>query len=389
MSLGAGWARLVRQFLIEGLLLALLGAAAGLLAGQWVLQLLLALRPASLERLGTATIDPAVLAFTAGTAVVWGVLFSLAPLAEVFRTRLAGGLQQDGRRSSGGIHYRTRSALVVLQIALSVVLLVSAALMTRSVLELQRVDPGFRSDRTLSFRIALPGATLDPLNRYRSREAFNEFVRGLQTRLAALPGVTGVGGISHLPYDNLPNWGGPYITQPGEDDSLAPMADNRAVTPGFFETVGARLVDGRFFSNDDDQRAQPVVIVDDQLARRAWPGERAIGKRIASDPASTGHAVYWATVVGVVHHLRHRSLLEDLGDQVYLAERQISRNPMAYVVRTTGDPAPCRRRCARSSPRSIRRFRSMRSARSTNMSPARARRSVSPRSSRPRSRRSR
>jgi putative ABC transport system permease protein len=280
-----------------------------------------------------------VLAFTAGTAALWGVLFSLAPLAEVFGTSLSGGLQQDGRRSGGGMHDRTRSALVILQIALSVVLLVSAALMTRSFIALQRVDPGFRPAHVLSFRLALPGATLDPLNRNRSREAFNEFARRLQAGLGALPGVTGVGGISHLPYDNLPNWGGPYILKPGEDDTIAPMADNRAVTPGFFEAAGARLVDGRFFVDDDDLRAQPVVIVDDQLARRAWPGTSAIGKRLAADPASTGHAVYWATVVGVVHHLRHRSLLEDLGDQVYFAQRQITRNPMAYIVRTTGDAA--------------------------------------------------
>ena len=133
--------------------------------------------------------------------------------------------------------------------------------------------------------------------------------------------------------------GGPVHFATGADESTAVFADNRAVTPGFFETVGARLVEGRFFTEDDDQRAQAVVIVDDQLARRTWPGQSAIGKRIASDPASTGHPVAWGTVVGVVHHLRHRSLLEDLGDQVYFAERQIQRNPMAYVLRTTGDPA--------------------------------------------------
>ena len=333
MSLGAGYGRLIRQCLVEGLLLSALGAAAGLLVGRWGLRFLLALRPDSLERLGTARIDLTVLLVTAGIAGLWGVLFSLAPVAEVLRMPLNTALQQDGRQSTGSVQYRTRSALVVLQIALSVVLLVSAALMTRSFMEVQRVDPGFRSDRMLSFRIALPGA------RYRSAQAFNEFGRRLESELSAMPGVAGVGSVSHLPYDNLPNWGGPYITQPGADDSLAPMADNRAVTPGFFETVGARLVDGRFFTDADDPRSQPVVIVDDQLARRAWPGESAIGKRIASDPASTGHAVYWATVVGVVHHLRHRSLLEDLGDQVYFAERQIQRNPMAYVVRTSGDPA--------------------------------------------------
>jgi len=333
MSLGAGYGRLVRQCLVEGLLLAGLGASAGLVVGEWGLRFLLALRPDSLERLGAARIDPAVLIFTAATAALWGVLFSLAPVAEVWRTPLTEALQHDGRRSGGGIHYGTRSALVVLQIALSLVLLVAAALMTRSFVEIQGVDRGFRSDRMLSFRIALPGA------RYPSRELFNDLGRRLQIGLAALPGVTGVGSVSHLPYDNLPNWGGPYITEPGADDSLAPMADNRAVAPGFFETVGARLVEGRFFTDDDDQRAQPVVIVDDQLARRAWPGQSAIGKRIASDPASTGHAVYWATVVGVVRHLRHRSLLEDLGDQVYFAERQVQRNPMAYVVRTSGDPS--------------------------------------------------
>jgi hypothetical protein len=110
--------------------------------------------------------------------------------------------------------------LVVLQIALSVVLVVGAALMTRSFIELQRVDPGFRSDRMLTFRIALPG-------RYARPQGVNDFDRRLHTELAALPGVTGVGSVSHVPYDNLPNWGGPYIRQPGEDDSVAPMADNR------------------------------------------------------------------------------------------------------------------------------------------------------------------
>ena len=238
MSLGAGYGRLARQCLVEGLLLAVLGAGAGLLAGHWGLQFLLALRPDSLERLGAARIDPAVLAFTAAIACGWGLLFSLAPVGEVFRTPMTEALQQEGRRSGGGIHYRTRSALVVLQIALSVVLLVGAALMMRSFVEIQRVDPGFQSDRILSFRLALPGA------RYASPEAFNGFGRRLEAELAALPGVTGVGSVSHLPYDNLPNWGGPYISQPGADDSLAPMADNRAVTPGFFETVGARIVEG-------------------------------------------------------------------------------------------------------------------------------------------------
>jgi len=242
-------------------------------------------------------------------------------------------LQHEGRRTAGSVHYRTRASLVVVQIALSVVLLVGAALMVRSFLALQRLDPGFRSAGTLTFRIAIPGA------RYQTADAFNEFGRQLQARLRAVPGVTGVGSVSHVPYDNLPNWGGPYITVPGADESTSVMADNRAVTPGFFETVGARLVDGRFFTEDDGPRSERVVIVDDRLARRAWPGQSAIGKRVASDPGSTGHPVVWSTVVGVVRHLRHRSVFEDLGDQIYFAERQIQRNPMAYMVRGEIDPS--------------------------------------------------
>jgi putative ABC transport system permease protein len=99
-------------------------------------------------------------------------------------------------------------------------------------------------------------------------------------------------------------------------------------------------VEGRFFAEEDDQREQPVVIVDDQLAQRAWPGRSAIGQQIAADPFTTGHPVFWATVIGVVGHVRHRSLLENLGDQVYFAQRQVQRNPFVFVVRTTGDPTP-------------------------------------------------
>jgi len=333
LSLGAGRGRLIRQCIVEGVVLATLGTAAGVLVGRLGLQALLALRPDSLSRLGTARIDRAVLAFTAGTAVLWGLLCSLAPLVEVVRTNLVGAMQQGGRRAAGVLHYRMRAGLVVFQIALSVVLLVGAALMVRTFLQIQSVDPGFRSDRMLTFRIALPG------NRYASADTFNAFGRQLQAELAAVTGVIGVGSVSHLPYDNLPNWGGPYVASPGADESTAVFSDHRAVSPGFFETVGARLVDGRSFTEDDDPRREAVAIVDDQLARRAWPGERAVGKRIAADPRSTGHPVHWATVVGVVRHMRHRSLLENLTDQVYFAERQIQRNPMAYVVKTTGDPA--------------------------------------------------
>jgi putative ABC transport system permease protein len=330
-ALGASRSRLVSQCLVEGLVLAALGAAAGLAMGWSGLRLLLTLRPEPLSRLDAARIDVTVLAFTVATSAAWGVLVSLAPLVELFRTDAMATLRRDGRRAAGSVHYRMRSALVVVQIALGVVLLVGAALMLRSFFALQRVDAGFRADRITTFRIALPG------QRYRSAEQFNAFSRQLQAMLAALPGVSSAGAFSHVPYDNVPNWGGPYLSRPGQEESAAVMADNRAVTPGLFEAIGAQLVEGRFFTEDDDQRRESVVIVDDQLARRSWPGQSAIGQRVASDPFSTGHPVVWSTVVGVVRHLRHRSPLEDLGDQIYFAERQVQRNPMAYFLRG-GDP---------------------------------------------------
>jgi predicted permease len=333
MSLGASAGRLVRETLAEGLVLAALGAVAGLFVGYMSLRALLAFRPESLGRLGLAQIDGPVLAFTLLTSAVWGTLFSLAPASVALRTDLTEVLQRQGRRSGGEIHFNVRSALVVAQIALSVVLLVGTALMVRTFLAIQRVDPGFHSEQTLTFKVSPSGA------RYGSLDSYNAFARSLQVELAKLPGIRGVGTVSHIPYDNVPNWGGPYVTERGADESKAPFADNRAVSPGFFETVGARLVDGRFFNEGDDDQVQPVVIVDDQLAKRAWPGRSAVGQQIAADPFSTGHPVYWATVVGVVGHLRHRSLLENLGDQVYFAERQVQRNPLIVVVRTGADPS--------------------------------------------------
>jgi predicted permease len=231
------------------------------------------------------------------------------------------------------LHYRTRTALVVVQVALGLVLLVGAGLVVRTFRQLQRVDPGFRADGVLTFRLALPRA------RYATPERMDAFTRELDARLAALPGVEAAGAVSHVPYDHLPNWGGPYLVESGQDESHAPMADYRAVTPGFFAAVDARVVQGRAFSDDDGLRQRPVVIVDERLARRAWPGRSPIGMRLGVDPRSEGRPTTWATVVGVVRHLRHRTLMEEVREQVYFPQAQILRNPLAYVVRTSGEPA--------------------------------------------------
>lgn len=331
-ALGASRGRLLRQCIVEGLTLAALGTGAGLVMAQSGLAVLRAVRPEGLGRLAVARVDGTVLGFTAGAALTWGLLLALAPLADIFRADLISALR-EGRGPSGAVHYRTRAVLVVVQIALGVVLLVGAGLVARTFRQLLRVDPGFRSEGVLTARLALPPS------RYAKPDAVDAFGRTLEAELSALPSVNAVGAVSHLPYDHLPNWGGPYLTEPGADDSTAPLADYRAVSPGFFEAVGARMIEGRPFTESDDRKGSPVAIVDERLARRAWPGRSAIGKRLAVDPQSLGHPTVWVTVCGVVGHLRHRRLTEEVREQVYFPQRQVQRNPMAYVLRTSGDPA--------------------------------------------------
>lgn len=335
MALGASRGRLFSQCLAEGAVLSAFGGAAGLVTALVGVRLLLAWRPANLARIDNATVDGRVLAATAATAIVVALLFSLAPMAELLRSRLAAALQEGTRGSStgGGMPHRVRSLLVVVQIALAVVLVVSAALFVRTFQAVQAVDPGFRPDGVLSFRVGLPP------NRYGNQDLINTFSRQLEAKLATLPGVSHAGAISHLPFDNVPNWSTTWLTERGADDSQARRADARAVTPGFFEAAGAQLVGGRFFTEADDRTGPPVVIVDESFARRAWPNGVAVGQTVALDPFVNGHATVWATVVGVVRHIRHLNLLAEVREQAYFSVRQVPRNPMAYVVRTTADPA--------------------------------------------------
>jgi len=328
LALGAGHIRLVRQCLAEGVLLAVLGSIVGLPAGSLVLRGLVALRPESLSRIELARFDARVVLVTLLAAVSCGFVVGLAPLAEVFRADLVNALKRQGRGGDAPLRYRGRAVLVGAQVALTMVLLVGAGLLVRTFVRLQQVDPGFRSDSTLTFRVALPG------QRYRRPAGFNAFARELQTALAAIPGVSGAGAISHLPYDNLPNWGGGYLPVTATDRTAAPNADYRTVTPGLFETLGVRPIEGRLFSEQDAPGHGVNVIVDDRVAARLWPGRSALNQRLLVDPGSSGTPSVPAVVVGVVPHLRLRSLVADLTEQVYFPERLVMRDPMAYVVRS-------------------------------------------------------
>jgi len=335
MALGASRWRLVRQAVLEGLVLAGLGGAAGLVVAAVGVDLLVSLRPDGLNRLATARLDPGVLAFTAAAALGWGLLFSLAPSAEVVRTVASTGLRPSsgGRVAGGRAEARVRRALVLTQVALGFVLLVSAGLLLHAFVRLSRVDLGFEAAPALTFRVA------PPASRYRSPGEQNAFGLRLREELARLPGVTGVGAVSHLPFDNLPNWSTPYVREDAGDRPVVREADARTVTPGYFEAIGATLVDGRWFSEADDAGTLPVAIVDERFAERTWPGAGAVGRRVFADPPASGAPTELVTVVGVVRHLRHRTPSAEVREQMYFPQRQVRRSPMGVVVRSGADPA--------------------------------------------------
>ncbi|HET9370986.1 MAG TPA: FtsX-like permease family protein, partial [Vicinamibacterales bacterium] len=334
IALGASRSRLLRQFLAEGLLLAGLGGLAGVVMARVGLAGLLALAPQTLSRVALARVDGFVLLLALAVAAVWGVLFSLAPMVEVLSPRLADAIGSGSRAASSLLGQRVRRTLVVAQVAFGVVLLVGATLLARGFERVLRIDTGFSSDQILTFRIA-PSA-----QRLQGPAGVNTFHRELADELRALPGVSSVGAISHLPYDNLPNWGTPYLPEGVTDERQAGLADARNVAPGFFETVGARLIAGRTFTEDDTfQHPELVIVVDDVFARRIFPGQDPIGRIVKIDANLSGNPVAPARIIGIVGHLRHRALTEPGREQIFVSSRQIFRNPVAYVIRASGDLA--------------------------------------------------
>ena len=337
IALGASRVRLARQFVVEGLITAAIGAGAGVIAGLGVLRAIVAFAPPGLERLEDVRIDGSVLAITATVACGWGLACALVPLAECRRLNAATALGDSGR-VVGRLRYRSRSNLVVAQIALGTVLVVAATLLVRTTNALYRVDAGFDVNvRALTFRLAWPSA------RYPSGAEANAFSRDLESRLLGRPGVEQVGTISQLPFDTTPATSGKYLTQAEDTPSgqaSARFASMRVVSPSTLPMLGVRLVAGRWFNESDDRNAPPVSIVDETLAARAWPGQPAVGQRLRL-PIELDRqvAAVWTTVIGVVGHARFRTLDADGPEQAYISARQTHRQgPTTYVVTTALDP---------------------------------------------------
>jgi putative ABC transport system permease protein len=327
-ALGAGRRRLVAQLLTESMVLALAAGALGAVIGSFALRGLVALVPADAGLPATLGIDRTVLAFTAGLSLMTGVMFGLVPALQASRPDLVAGLREGGRSVGGAARRRFRDGLVVAEIALSLVLLVGAGLLLRSMLALQGADPGFRTDRLLTMEFRLPTA------RYAQPAQIAAFFRAILERMRAVPGVESVALVRAVPFSG--NGGSsPYEIEgsapapPGRE----PRTQTNIVSPGYFRTMGIPILQGRDIEERDTAEATPVAVVSATFARTAWPGQAPLGKRLRFKGVER-----WLTVVGVAGDVKHGSFVDAPAPQAYTPHEQDPRIFACVVARTAGDP---------------------------------------------------
>ncbi len=333
-SLGAARGRLLRQLLVESVLLSALGGLAGLVVGGWALGLVVALGRGQVPALATVRLDPLVLAFTAGVSLITGVLFGLAPGLQSAGGSVAPQLKEGTRSIDSPGRERVRRSLVASEIALSVVLLAGAGLLLRSLNRLQSVDPGFQAGGLLTFNLDLP------MNPYRDVPRRTAFFEAVLDGVRALPGVTSVAGTSELPFDpgkvpqNFLIEGEPPV-EPGRE----PEVMSRGVSLGYFRTLEIPLRRGRDFEATDVARAEPIGIVNDAAVRELFHGTDPVGRRVAWARAEPR---VWIRVVGVAGDVRGDGL--DAGDTPALytpmaQEPRVWRTWMDVTVRSSLPPA--------------------------------------------------
>jgi putative ABC transport system permease protein len=332
MALGASRRRLIGQLLTESVLLSLLGGAAGLLVARWSLHGLVNLSSAIYPRVAAASMDNTVLAFTMLISLGTGIIFGLAPALHSAGDVKHDSLKEGGRTSTTAlVSQRLRHALIVVELALSLVLLNGAGLLLKSFLRLQEVDGGFRPDHVLTMRIS------PPETKYARPEQLRAFYRDVVDRVSRLPGVQAAGGVNVLPLSGSGNSGTTTIdTHAVPPDAASPEVDWRAVTPGYFQAMGIALISGRFIDERDADQSPRVAVVDETLAKTYWPNEDAVGKRLHR--GGVGSTASWMTVVGVVRHVRYRTLEAQSRAQVYWPEAQDPWPSLSLAIRTSSEP---------------------------------------------------
>jgi len=337
LALGATRVRLVRLFLAESVLIGLLGGALGLLVAVWGVDALVALSPDAIPRAGEVAIDGRVLGFTLVLSLLTGIAFGLAPALPSSGLDLATSFKENGRGATRGQRrHRLRGLLVVVETALSLVLLIGAGLMIKSFWRLHAVDPGFAPDGVMTVRLELPEG------RYPAAPQSVAFYQQLVARTARLPGVAAVGASSALPMSGA---GGVKPVRAGGAAAPgdAPNVQYRLVSPGYFRAMGIPVVRGRDFDARDAGPAAGVVVINQAMARRFWPGQDPIGKRVTLG----GWDDLTGEVVGVVGDVHHWSLEAGAEPEMYWDHAQdwLARGPtlrrhqrgLTLVVRADGD----------------------------------------------------
>jgi predicted permease len=338
-ALGAGRGRLARLLLTESLLLGFLGGAFGLVVAAWGIRALQAAAPPQLlmNVLGgrPAGINLPVLLFTFGVSVLTGVLFGLLPALRASRVDLHDTLKEGARGESIGAHgHRLLGGFVVSQVAVAFVLLVGAGLLLRSFARLREVDPGFRAERVMTMRVALPP------NRYADNTAIDGFYGRLVDGLKAIPGVKEAALVSNLPMSGNNSSGSFEIEgKPTPDGQPSPHGDSHYVSRGYFETMEIPLVQGRFFDGRDAAQGTPSIIIDDVLARRYWPDGSALGHRLAKYGEGSEKQPVWREIVGVVGHVKKYGLDGRVKEQYYIPADQRPQTAMSIVLRSASEPA--------------------------------------------------
>ncbi len=360
-ALGAGRSRMIRQFLTESLVLALLGGAGGTLLALWGTNLRISLGPEHLPRIETVALDSRVLAFTLAISLLTGIAFGLAPALKASRRDLTESLREGERGATEGFQRsRLRNVLIASEFALALVLLAGAGLMIRSFAALESIDPGFDPRRVLTLTVSVAGTReADPSLRA-------GFYRQALERIRALPSVASASAINHLPLAG-DIWGWSFTIQgrptpaPGE----SPSAAYRVVLPGYFAAMGIPIRSGRDIAERDDLNAPGAVVINECLAKRHWPGEDPLGKWITFDDTDKIANPTWLTVVGVVKNTVQSDWAAAQEGEVYLPYLQHRRylekldshySYLTLVVRTSLEPAalaPAVRRAVWSLDRSV------------------------------------
>ena len=332
-ALGASRKRIVQQLLTESAMLALAGGALGLLLSFWGIALITRLLPADFPRLNEIHVDWRVLVFTLAASLLTGFLFGLAPALNLSKSDVQEAMKESGRGTAGGVRSsRLRHALIVTEVALSVVLLAGAGLLFRSFLQLQSVNAGFTPQQVLTARLTPSGTD------FRTDADFVTFYDNVLQRLREVPGVQYAGIINTLPLSKGPTTGFRVEGRPIlPRDQWSPTAF-RAVSTDYFRAMGIPVTHGRAFTDRDSEGAPGVLLVNQALADRDFPGESAVGKRVSFGRPSNNEQPVWFEIVGITADVRSLELREEPKPEVYFSARQNPFINMSLVIRSTVEP---------------------------------------------------